>query len=190
MNGQNLQSQPIAIGQSVFLRDCIPTDVEKYIHWQTHGEWREYDAPWEGIYTSLTQEQQDKFIHQFLEKCEEELPTPRKRATIVTRQDDPIGWVNRYAQERFPDVWYIGIDICEDDHLNKGFGAEALWLWVDYLFTNSTVHKIAFETWSFNERMMRVAEKLGFIHEGIERELIQWQGQWLDLVHFAMLRQE
>jgi RimJ/RimL family protein N-acetyltransferase len=61
---------------------------------------------------------------------------------------------------------------------------------VDYLFTNSTVHKIALDTWSFNERMIRVAGKLGFIQEGIERELILWQGQWLDLVHCGILRQE
>jgi RimJ/RimL family protein N-acetyltransferase len=38
--------------------------------------------------------------------------------------------------------------------------------------------------------MMRVAEKLGFVNEGAQRELIEWQGKWLDLVHYGMLRGE
>jgi RimJ/RimL family protein N-acetyltransferase len=189
-NQQNLILQPITIGQNILLRDRIPNDVKKYLCWQTVGEWREYDAPWEGVCTSLTQEQQDKFIHRFFEKCNEELPFPRQNATIASHKSEPLGYVNRYSQERFPDVWYVGIDICEDKHLNKGVGTEALRLWVNYLFSNSTIHKIALDTWSFNKRMIRVAEKLGFIHEGIERELILWQGQWLDMVHYGMLRQE
>ena len=75
-------------------------------------------------------------------------------------------------------------------YLNQGVGTEALGLWVDYLFSISDVHRIGLDTWSFSERMMRVAEKLGFVREGAERELVQWQGEWLDLVHFGMLRRE
>jgi RimJ/RimL family protein N-acetyltransferase len=111
-------------------------------------------------------------------------------AIIVTHPDKPIGWVSRYGQERFSDVWHVGIDICEDDHLNRGIGTEALKLWVDYLFRDSTTHKIGLETWSFNKRMIRVAEKAGFVYEGVEREMVQWQGKWLDLIHFGVLRQE
>lgn len=192
MNSRNQQLQPIAIGQNVFLRDPVPGDVERYIRWQTHGEWREYDAPWEGILATLAQEQRSDIARRFLEKCAGELPFPRQMAIIATRQDEPIGWVNRYAKahERFSDVYHIGIDICEDSHLNRGAGTEALVLWVDYLFHNSVVHKIGLDTWSFNKRMIRVADKTGFVYEGSERELVQWQGRWLDLVHFGMLRQE
>lgn len=188
MNNRDLLPQPIAAGQNVFLRDRIPGDVEEYVNWQACGEWREYNVSWEGILTSLSQEQQSKTAQQFLQKCVEELPVPRKTAIIVTLEDKPIGWVNRYVKERFSEIWYIGIDICEDDYLNKGIGTEALELWVDYLFRNSAVHKIGLNTWSFNKRMIRVAKKAGFVYEGAERELIQWQGNWLDLIHFGMLR--
>ncbi|OPY68487.1 MAG: Aminoglycoside N(6')-acetyltransferase type 1 [Syntrophorhabdaceae bacterium PtaU1.Bin034] len=190
MNSHNAPPRPFARGRKVFLRDDVLADIEKYVYWKTHGEWREYDAPWEGIWTSLNQEQQEKLIRRFIKSCNTGIQVPRKRATIATLRDNPIGWVSRYVRERFPDVWYVGIDIAEDNYLNKGIGTEALGLWVDYLFTDSTVHKIALDTWSFNTRMMRVAEKLGFMHEGVERELIQWRGQRLDLIHFGMLRRE
>jgi hypothetical protein len=34
--------------------------------------------------------------------------------------------------------------------------------------------------------MIRVAEKCGFIAEGIEREVLRWDGAWGDLHHFGM----
>ncbi len=180
----------IASGDRVILRDRLPSDVDRFIHWQTHGEWREYDAPWEGIRTTMMEEEKEKSRKRFLEKCKQDLPAPRSRATISTKDDKPLGWVIRYANECFPDTWLVGVDICEDEYLNKGLGTEALDLWIAYLFSNSDIHRIGLDTWSFNERMMHVAEKLGFIFEGAERELIEWQGEWIDRVHFGMLRRE
>ena len=180
----------IVSGKRVILRDRQPSDVESYLHWQTHGEWRLYDAPWENEQVPRTDEEEEAFRERFLEKCRQELPVPRKRATIVTLEGELLGWVNRYGNERFPDVYLVGIDICEDAYLNQGIGTEALGLWVDYLFANSDVHRIGLDSWSFNGRVMRVAEKVGFVLEGAERELMQWQGERLDLVHFGMLRKE
>lgn len=56
--------------------------------------------------------------------------------------------------------------------------------------TNTDIHKVCLETWPFNPRMMHIAEKVGFIYEGAERELRLWQDHWLDLVHYGMLRRE
>lgn len=180
----------IASGDNLVLRDRLQSDVDAFIYWQTHGEWRLLDAPWEGVQTSLTAEQEANLRKQFLELCAEELPSPRKTAIAARKDGYPIGWVSRYGEDRMPDTWMVGIDICEDDTLNKGLGTEALGLWVDYLFANSTVHRIGLDTWSFNPRMSRVAEKLGFVPEGVQREVLQWDGQWLDSVHFSMLRAE
>lgn len=180
----------IASGKNLILRDRLPSDVDRFIYWQTHGEWRLLDAPWEGKYTSLTEEQEADLRTKFLELCAEELPLPRKSVMIAMKDNRPIGWVVRSGEDRTPDTWTVGIDICEDDMLNKGLGTEALGLWVDYLFTNSNVHRIGLDTFSFNPRMRHVAEKLGFVPEGMQREVLQWDGQWLDLVHFGMLRAE
>ena len=111
-------------------------------------------------------------------------------AVIATLDNQPLGWVNRYSFRDNPLIWLVGIDICEDDFLNRGCGTEALRLWVDYLFAHSDYHKICLDTWSFNPRMMHVAEKIGFVYEGCQREMQFWQGQWLDLVHYGLLREE
>lgn len=178
-------------GQQVILRDPLPADADSYVHWQTHGEWRMYDAPWEGVRTFMTPQEEETVRQGFLDQCSQRRPFPQQGAMIATLAEDrPLGWVNRYANDRFPDAWFVGIDICEDASLNRGLGTEALALWVDYLFTNSTIHRLGLDTWSFNPRMMRVAEKVGFKYEGAQRELIEWQGCRLDWVHYGWLRRE
>ena len=178
----------IATGDNVILRDAHLSDSKSYVHWHNHGEWRFYDAPWEG--TSLTVAEQEQLKSRFLAKLGRDLPCPRNRAFITTRANKPLGWVSRYGREHFPDSWYVGIDICTDRYLNRGIGTKALKLWIDYLFSSSDVHRLGIETWSFNPRMMRVAQKLGFVYEGAEREVILWQDKWLDALHYGLLRRE
>lgn len=179
----------IAAGKKVVLRGARPSDLETYLRWMEGGEWLQYDAPWCNMtdFTSPTVAK-ERFTKRFLNDSS----LPRQKAIICLKEDqgNPMGWVNRYGDKRFPSAWLIGIDICEDDYLNKGLGAEAFGLWVDYLFSNSDVHRIGFATYSFNPRMIRVGEKLGFVHEGTDREVICWNGNWLDRLHFGMLRKE
>jgi RimJ/RimL family protein N-acetyltransferase len=172
------------------LRDISGEDVDAFLRWQTNGEWRFLDAPWEGILYSLSPSQEEDFRKRFLGARKEPPQTPRRRVVIALPDSTPIGTVNRYGSDRFPEIFNIGIDICEDNYLNRGLGTLALGEWRDYLFSNSMAHKLELHTWSFNPRMIRVAEKLGFRHEGTERELIEWQGEWLDRLRFGLLRSE
>jgi RimJ/RimL family protein N-acetyltransferase len=114
----------------------------------------------------------------------------RQSALIATREGRALGWVNRYGAGAATDACKVGIDICEDEFLNRGFGTEALTLWIDYLFANSSFHRIGLDTWSLNPRMVRVAGKLGFVPEGAEREQLEWRGERLDFLHFGLLRSE
>lgn len=187
---QGAAGQVIATGSGVLLRDPAPGDVESYVLWRTAGEWREYDAPWEQGPPIETDEQRESLRRRFRHTCAEPLPDFRQSAFIATPEDRPLGWVNRYGGGKSPEACKIGIDICEDEFLNRGLGTEALALWIDYLFSNPALHRIGLETWSLNPRMMRVAGKLGFTQEGSERETLQWRGAWLDLHHFGLLRRE
>ena len=175
----------MAMGNLVMLRTHLETDRVPYQRWQVKGEWRTLDAPWEH---SKPKQNQNKEKNK--QKPIEEDPSPNRMAVIATLENKPLGWVNRYRFRDNPLIWFVGISICEDDYLNRGYGSEALTLWVDYLFSNSHYHKLCLDTWSFNPRMMHVAEKLGFISEGCQREMQFWQNEWLDLVHYGMLREE
>ena len=182
---------PLIEGDHIILRDQLPSDIDRFVYWHTHGEWLKFDAPWEGFGETLTPRKEENIRKHFLKRCQVEKSKPRSTAAIVLKDGFRfLGWVGTYVKEGYPKVLYAGINICEDDALNQGLGTETLKLWVEYLFDNSEVHKIGLETWSFNPRMMHVAEKVGFKLEGIEREVLQWQGEWLDLIHNGLLRRE
>jgi len=191
MNKNEIEINIIASGHLVNLRDRYPSDSSIYLKWLMKGEWREYDAPWENIDAPDTEEKKDIILNRFLEDCKKDQPVPRSKAIITTTVNKPIGWLNRYKRgELFPDTWFVGIGIGEDEYLNKGMGTEALSLWIHYLFSNSNVHRISLDTWSFNKRMMHVAEKVGFVFEGTQREFIKWKNEWIDAVHYGLLRRE
>jgi RimJ/RimL family protein N-acetyltransferase len=177
-------------GPHVILRDRLPSDADRYLYWLTHGEWHEYDAPWEEGYESLSPERQQKVLNRFIVSCDGEQPRPRRRAIIADRESIPMGWVSSYTQEDAPGTRFVGIDICEDDCLNRGLGTEALQLWIDYLFANTDVQRLGLETWSFNPRMIRVAIKAGFVLDEIKYQEIEWQGKAHDLHRFRLLRSE
>jgi RimJ/RimL family protein N-acetyltransferase/uncharacterized damage-inducible protein DinB len=183
-------AQVIASGPRVLLRDRDPADVENYVRWQTTGEWREYDAPWEQGPPLETEEQKAGLRRRFLHVCAEPAPHFRESALISTTEGRALGWLNRYGGGASPSACKVGIDICEDEFLNRGLGTEALSLWIDYLFSNPALHRIGLDTWSFNQRMARVARRVGFAPEGAEREQVRWRDEWLDLLHFGLLRRE
>ena len=168
------------------LRRLLAKDSDHFARWKTQGEWLLFDAPWEES-TNEEKSDQDQSVQK---RNGEEESRLEKRAIIATPDNIPLGWVNRYGEKKNPYVWFVGIDICEDTFLNRGLGTEALRLWVDYLFSVSEIHKISLDTWSFNPRMIRIAEKVGFMYEGRQREMRHWQGEWLDLLHFGILRDE
>jgi RimJ/RimL family protein N-acetyltransferase len=181
----------IARGERVILRGWLATDCESLVRWRAHGEWRLLDAPWFGYRTVTTAEQAKRDREWFMKQLNGgEDSWLNRRAVIATPDNTPLGWINRYGEKKNPHVCFVGIGICEDAFLNRGLGTEALRLWIDHLFATSDVHKLCLETWSFNPRMIRVAEKVGFMYEGRQREMRHWQGEWLDLLHFGILREE
>lgn len=183
---KGLALQFITSGNLVILRGWLANDCDHFVRWWIHGEWQRFDAPWEGI---AEDEKHDRewFMGQLNRGDKSWL---NKRAVITTLDNIPLGWVSRYAEKMNPHVWFVGIDICEDTYFDRGLGTEALRLWVDHLFAISDIHKLGLDTWSFNPRMIRVAEKVGFAFEDRQRKMRRWQGEWLDLLHFGLLRED
>ena len=176
----------LAIGNNVKLRPYQPDDWQNLVRWWSQGEWLKFDAPWEE-HPTMDEEARERFEKWAKDQA---ASRPTHRAVITLSDNIPIGWVNRYSKDGEENILYVGIDICEDNCLNRGYGTEALRLWVDYLFMKSDIHKLGLESWSFNPRMLRVAEKVGFVLEGRLREMRTWDGEWIDKYQFGILHRE
>ncbi|WP_338683449.1 GNAT family N-acetyltransferase [Streptomyces acidiscabies] len=52
------------------------------------------------------------------------------------------------------------------------------------------LHRIELEAYAFNSRAIRVYEKVGFLHEGVRKEIELKDGKWVDEVVMAVLEDE
>ncbi len=159
-------------------------EIDIYAYWMTHGQWRQFDAPWESVGDRWKPEDLCRFKEGLLKTAARQSEAVSK-CTLYLR-DDPIGWVNSYRGSADHTSVKVGICICVDSCFGRGLGTRSLWLWVRHWFKERNLHRIGLDTWSFNRRMIRVAEKCGFIEEGVEREVQRWDGAWRDLHHFGM----
>ncbi|WP_435921554.1 GNAT family N-acetyltransferase [Paenibacillus sp. DYY-L-2] len=78
-----------------------------------------------------------------------------------------------------------------DEHeQGKGIMAEALKWVIDYAFQELRLHRIEANIMPRNRRSMRLAEKLGFQHEGLARKYLKINGVWEDHIHMVLLNEE
>lgn len=85
---------------------------------------------------------------------------------------------------------WLWLGIGEPDYRNRGYGTDAMRLLVNYAFRELGAYRIELGVFGFNMRAMRVYEKLGFVHEGAQREALYRDGQRFDLYAMSLLRPE
>jgi RimJ/RimL family protein N-acetyltransferase len=73
---------------------------------------------------------------------------------------------------------------------DRGFGTEASRLIVGYGFERLGLHRISLEVYAFNPRARRAYEKAGFRTEGVLRESLRYNGEWVDATVMSILAPE
>ncbi|EON71305.1 GNAT family N-acetyltransferase [Lysinibacillus sphaericus] len=96
-----------------------------------------------------------------------------------------------YYWEHEPSKWLeMGIVFHEANTWGKGFGTKALKLWINHLFSTLPIVRVGFTTWSGNERMIRVGQKLGMQMEARIRKVRYYNGHYYDSIRMGILREE
>ena len=84
----------------------------------------------------------------------------------------------------------VGIFIGDKDHLNKGYGTEALSLLIDYGFNILNLNNIMLEVFSYNKRAIHSYKKIGFKEIGRRREARIIAGEKFDEIYMDILANE
>lgn len=172
-------------GNAVSLRRRTVADIQLFLNWRRLDcQANRLDAPWDQISSD------EEYAAKAVLSIEKEAAGRISRAIIVDSEGTAIGSVNAYGDKECAESRNVGIAIYDDSRLGRGLGTEAFRMWIGYLFSAQNLHRVGLETWSFNPRMARVAEKVGFKFEGLEREVRFWEGQWLDKLHYGLLASE
>lgn len=161
--------------KNIILRDYRESDIEDDIRWNTvETQWAEWDAPWE-TEEDLASFDPGKFREEELERLKKTPRGFRWSLELDTAEGVHIGSVNAYlidenlqwvrerdlkpGQKSFP---ALGIEVNESAYWNKGLGTQALTAYIRY-FLDSGREELYLQTWSGNFRMLRCAQKLGFV---------------------------
>ena len=72
----------------------------------------------------------------------------------------------------------------------QGFGRRILFHLMDCAFNTCNLHKIFFHCAGPNKRMIEIAEKAGFVQEGVYREEIHLNDMWYNTYRYGMLEEE
>ena len=99
-----------------------------------------------------------------------------------------IGWVSSYNWDQEEKSAFIGISIPEEENWGKGYGTEAVSLFLNFLFDSLGLKTIRTATWTGNKRMVRCAEKAGFTYHKImpHRSSISVRGEPLERIEFSL----
>ncbi len=112
------------------------------------------------------------------------------RYAITAQSGELIGTIG-FDQVNFPARSariYIGIG--SKEHWNKGFGFDALSVFVHYLFSQWNFHRLTAETWEKNQRALTCYRKLGFVVEGTLREAYYVDGRYYDAFILGLLQRD
>lgn len=72
----------------------------------------------------------------------------------------------------------------------RGLGTEATRLIVGYGIEELGLHRISLGVYAFNPRARRAYEKAGFTVEGVLRDALLWDGEWVDEVVMSVLARD
>lgn len=84
----------------------------------------------------------------------------------------------------------LDIIIGERENMGKGYGPDALRTLMKYLFENFDINKIWIGARANNPRAIKAYEKAAFKREGSLREQDYFEGKFVDVVRFGILKRE
>ena len=125
-------------------------------------------------------------------ECTELFPET-KRYIICKKADlEPIGEMNYCDYDSRNQKSELGIKICEVDEQGKGYGEDALKIFIDFMFKHLNLNKIELTTMKDNTRAQNLYKKLGFNEIGIIRKAIfdSRNGDFSDVVYMDLLKEE
>lgn len=184
--------------RGIILRDMRESDIADDIRWNTvETEWALWDAPWE-MEEELRCFDPMAYRQEQLAALEKPKEGFRWGFELDTKDGRHIGCVNSYLIDehwewkRLKDLRpgqkcfrTLGIEINDRQSWGCGLGTQALAAFIRYHLEHG-YSELCLQTWSGNFRMLRCAEKLGFVecHRVPDKRLVR--GMRYDALTFSL----
>lgn len=84
----------------------------------------------------------------------------------------------------------VGFFIGDADMRGRGYGTDMIQTLLRLCFTELGVRKVSLNVFAYNERAVRLYERLGFVREGTFREEVFCRDRWWDEYRYGLFREE
>lgn len=175
------------IGNKIELQENTPENLADLYYWRFEEKGQEA-RKWNGPYIPEKQMTREEHQHNWMN--EDEISAGVPASLVITAEGKVIGYVGAYWIDKNTDWLETGIVIYDKEYWNGGYGTEAYKLWIDFLFSSTDLHRLGMSTWSGNDRMMKVAERLGMSVEARIRKARMVKGHYFDAIKMGILREE
>ncbi|MGL5884558.1 MAG: GNAT family N-acetyltransferase [Bombilactobacillus sp.] len=110
---------------------------------------------------------------------------------VIMIDNQMQGCVSAYYEDGNLKRWLeIGIVIYSEKFWRQGIGFESLKIWLNYLWQKVSLPHIGLTTWSGNQGMIHLAQKLGMKEEARVRQVRYYQNRYWDSIKYGILRSE
>ena len=164
------------IGVKCYLSPMLLSDAEQYTEWLNDFAVSSHSI---GISNILTIEKEINIL--------KDLANGHNFAIIDKEKDKLIGSIGLFNVDFIHRRSEFGIIIGDRNYWNRGYGAEACKLMLDYCFNALNLHHIRLSTYSYNTRAIKCYEKVGFKVVGKFTEFVQVAGKKYDMVLMEIL---
>ena len=168
------------VGERVLLRPIVASDADDM--------WVDLDDEeanrLTGTHGTFTREQIDRW-------CADRADAPdRLDLAVIERRTG--AWSGEVViNEWDPDNRSCSFRIALSQHArNRGLGTEATRLIVDHVFDELPVNRLELEVYAFNPRAVAIYEKVGFRREGVRRDALLWDGEFVDAIMMSVIRSD
>lgn len=111
-------------------------------------------------------------------------------AIVIKENSEHIGNVSLQCIDYLNRTAEFAILLGEKDYWGQGIGEEAGKLIINHGFEDLGLNKIYLGTSENNMGMQRLATKLGFMKEGVRREMLYKNGKYNDVIEYGLLYSE
>ena len=156
---------------------------QEVTRWNSHGLFPYTTAQMEAFLAAI--EAGDMIVLAVMAKTpmdQKSLPFPNWELHIGNVALQNINWIDRSAE--------YAVIIGDRSYWSQGYATEAAQLLFEHGFKKLGLHRIWSGAAAPNTGMIMVFEKLGMKREGVLRQNVFLNGQWIDVVIYGILEEE
>jgi len=175
--------RPILRGERVYLRPAEQEDVELFAQWMNDADFVETLGGRGPL--SIGAEQT------WFDELQKDQGKRRWHFVVCLRDDErPFGVIALESVDLLNGSAELGLGIADRSLWDQGYGTEATCVILDFGFGELRLHRVLLHVFDGNDRARHVYQKLGFVHEGTERETLYRHGRHMDVHLMGILRSE